>query len=106
PAHTWRELISGSPAAALRRFFGLLVDGAAGILFQAPIYAFGLLAAARWRSTPGAFRLGLSASALYLLYLVPRAEWHGGWSPPLRYIVFLTPILALGVAPAWARLTG
>ena len=102
--HTWREVVPGPPLAMLRGLFGLLLDGAAGILFQAPIYAFGVLAAARWRSAPGAFRLGISSSALYLLYLVPRAEWHGGWSPPLRYIVFLMPILALGVAAMWQRI--
>jgi hypothetical protein len=103
-AHTLGELQPGSLAAAFRGFFGLLLDGAAGILFQAPLYAFGVLAAARWRSTPGAFRLGLSSSALYLIYLVPRSEWHGGWSPPLRYIVFLMPILGLGVAAIWQRI--
>jgi len=102
--HTWRELIPGSPQAMLRGFFGLLLDGAAGILFQAPVYAFGVIAAARWRAMPGAFRVGMSSSVIYLLYLVPRWEWHGGWSPPLRYIVVFMPILALGVAALWHRI--
>ena len=52
---------------------------------------------------PGGFRLGMSASLLYLLYLIPRTEWHGGWSPPLRYVVVFFPILALGVAAMWDR---
>jgi hypothetical protein len=102
--HTWREVIPGPPLGMLYGFFGLLVDGAAGILFQAPVYAFGVLAAAHWRSMPVSFRLGLSSSVLYLIYLVPRPEWHGGWSPALRYIVFLMPILALGVAAIWKRI--
>lgn len=102
--HTWREAVPGPPLWMLYGFFGLLVDGAAGILFQAPVYAFGILAAAHWRSMPTSFRLGLSSSLLYLMYLVPRPEWHGGWSPPLRYIVFLMPILALGVAAIWKRI--
>ncbi len=102
--HTWRELIPGAPAAMLRGFFGLLLDGAAGILFQAPIYVFGVLAAARWRAMPGAFRVGMSSSVVYLIYLVPRWEWHGGWSPPLRYIVVFMPILALGIAALWHRI--
>jgi hypothetical protein len=102
--HTWHEVNPGPPLWMFYGFFGLLLDGAAGILFQAPLYAFGVLAAARWRSTPAAFRLGLSSSVLYLVYLLPRPEWHGGWSPPLRYIVFLMPILALGVASIWRRL--
>ena len=102
--HTWREVFPGPPDRMLNGFFGLLLDGAAGILFQAPIYAFGILAAARWRSMPASFRLGFSSSLLYLIYLVPRPEWHGGWSPPLRYIVFLMPILALGAAAMWQRI--
>ncbi len=102
--HALRELIPGSPTAMVRGLFGLLIDGAAGILFQAPIYLFGVLALARWREMPGGFRLGMSGAVLYLLYLVPRAEWHGGWSPPLRYIVFLMPLLALGVAAMWQRI--
>lgn len=101
--HSLSELIPGSPAAMVRGLFGLLLDGAAGILFQAPVYVFGVLALARWRDMPAGFRLGMGSTILYLLYLVPRAEWHGGWSPPLRYIVFLMPFLALGVAAMWKR---
>jgi hypothetical protein len=77
---------------------GLVLDGAAGVLFQAPFLLLGLVALVRWRSSPAAFRLGLACSSIYLLYLVPRAEWHGGWSPPLRYVVFLMPLLGLGAA--------
>jgi hypothetical protein len=77
---------------------GLVLDGASGLLFQAPFFLFGLVALARWHTSPAAFRLGLACSAIYLGYLVPRAEWHGGWSPPLRYVVFLMPLLALGAA--------
>jgi hypothetical protein len=100
---TW-ELLPGQPSAYLVGLFGLGVDGAAGIAFQAPLYLFGLVALARWRAMPAGFRLGMSASLLYILYLVPRAEWHGGWSPPLRYVVVFFPILALGVAALWERI--
>jgi len=103
--HRWNELIPGSPLAMLRGLFGLLLDGAAGIVFQAPIYIFGVIALTRWRAMPPAFRLGISSSLLYLIYLVPRLEWHGGWSPPLRYIVFLMPLLGLGVAAMWERIS-
>ncbi|HYS56073.1 MAG TPA: hypothetical protein VER58_20130 [Thermoanaerobaculia bacterium] len=103
--HRWAELVPGSPAAMARGLFGLLLDGAAGLLFQAPIYIFGVIALTRWRTMPPAFRLGVSSSALYLLYLVPRLEWHGGWSPPLRYIVFLVPLLGLGTAALWDRIS-
>lgn len=71
------------------------------MLFQAPLYFVGTLALARWRETPPAFRAGAIASSLYILYLIPRAEWHGGWSPPLRYLVIFTPIFALGAASLW-----
>jgi len=81
-----------------------VLDGAAGIVFQAPLYALAILALPRWRSMPGAFRLGMSASLLYVIYLIPRSEWHGGWSPPLRYVVVLMPILALGAAVMWERI--
>lgn len=103
--HSWRELLPASGERYAIGFFGLLVDGMSGIAFQAPFYLFGLFAIARWRSTPRGFRTGILASALYVIYLLPRMEWFGGWSPPLRYIVFLMPILALGAAAMWDRIS-
>jgi len=103
-AHKAWELRPGPPYFYLLGIAGLTVDGAAGIAFQAPLYLFGLIALARWRAMPSGFRLGMSASALYLIYLFPRTEWHGGWSPPLRYIVVFCPILALGAAALWERI--
>jgi hypothetical protein len=102
-AHTAAELRPGPPYFYLLGITGLALDGAAGIAFQAPLYLLALIALARWRSMPPGFRLGMSASLLYLIYLFPRAEWHGGWSPPLRYVVVFFPILALGVAALWER---
>lgn len=102
--HHWRELLPGEPLAYVRGFLGLLVDGQAGMLFRAPFLLLGVFAITRWRETPHGFRLGILASGVYLLYLIPRAEWHGGWSPPLRYIVFLAPVLALGAAAVWHRI--
>jgi hypothetical protein len=96
--HEAGELAPGRAAAYATGMLGLILDGASGILFQAPLFMIGLIALMRWRSSSAAFRLGMICSALYLLYLVPRGEWHGGWSPPLRYIVFLMPVLALGAA--------
>jgi hypothetical protein len=85
-------------AGVVRGLFGLTLDGAAGIAFQAPFYLLGLFALVRWRAMPEGFRLGMSSVALYILYLCPRPEWHGGWSPPLRYITVAMPFLALGCA--------
>ena len=101
--HSIRELLPSSPIFYWLGLFGLVLDGAAGLLFQAPLYMLAVLALPRWRSMPEGFRLGMSASLLYLLYLIPRSEWHGGWSPPLRYVVVLMPILALGAATLWDR---
>ncbi|HEV7485703.1 MAG TPA: hypothetical protein VGQ65_08470 [Thermoanaerobaculia bacterium] len=102
--HSIRELLPSGAIFYWLGLFGLILDGAAGIVFQAPLYALAILALPRWRSMPDGFRLGMSASLLYLLYLIPRSEWHGGWSPPLRYIVVLMPILALGAATIWERI--
>ena len=102
-AHTAAELRPGPPYFYLLGITGLALDGATGIAFQAPLYLLALIALARWRTMPAGFRLGMSASLLYLIYLFPRAEWHGGWSPPLRYVVVFFPILALGVAALWER---
>ena len=101
-SHSWRELIPGGNYA--RGLAGLLADGMSGIAFRGPFYLLGLFALTRWRSTPRGFRDGILASLLYLLYLAPRPEWFGGWAPPLRYIVFLAPVLALGAAAAWDRI--
>jgi hypothetical protein len=49
--------------------------------------------------------MGMLAGALYILYLLPRPEWYGGWAPPLRYLVFLMPVLALGAASVWDRIS-
>ncbi|HEX7419431.1 MAG TPA: hypothetical protein VF505_06070, partial [Thermoanaerobaculia bacterium] len=83
-----------------------LLDGAAGLLFQAPLYLLGILAISQWRETPNGFRIGVVASLLYILYLVPRAEWHGGWAPPLRYVAVFAPVFALGAASMWRRING
>ena len=101
--HTWRELMPSLTHAS--GFFGLITDGMSGIVFQAPFYLAGLFAITRWRSMPQGFRMGILASLLYLFYLLPRPEWFGGWSPPLRYVVFLMPVLALGAAAAWERIS-
>jgi hypothetical protein len=103
--HSWRELGFESWERYVRGFFGLLTEGMSGIPFRAPFYLFGLFAVVRWKDTPRGFRLGMLASVLYLFYLIPRPEWFGGWAPPLRYVVFLMPVLALGAASMWDRIS-
>lgn len=102
--HTWRELIPMNPMRYVIGLCGLLVDGMSGLLFQAPFYLFVIVALTSWKSTPRGFRTGLLASLLYVFYLIPRGEWFGGWAPPLRYLVFLMPVLVLGIASVWEKL--
>ncbi|MFA6957366.1 MAG: hypothetical protein WC538_15955 [Thermoanaerobaculia bacterium] len=83
---------------------GVLVDGQAGLLFQAPLWLLGLAALFRWRTLGAAARLGIVSTIPYLLLLFPRSEWHGGWSPPLRYLVVFVPLFALLAAFAVERL--
>jgi len=104
--HSWGEVLPAPGPRYVTGFLGLLSDGMGGIPFQAPFYLLGLAAILRWRSMPQGFRMGILAASLYVLYLLPRPEWHGGWAPPLRYLVFLMPVLALGAASLWDRVSG
>ena len=101
--HTASEFVPGEPLAYVKAIFGLALDGNGGFAFQAPFYLLGLYALTRWRAMPEAFRVGCLSLSLYLLLLLPRPEWYGGWAPPLRYIVVAMPILALGAAALWER---
>lgn len=103
--HSLRELVPATPLSYAQGLGGLLADGMSGIAFQAPFYLLALVALMRWRSMPPGFRMGIAGSLLYLFFLLPRGEWHGGWAPPLRYLVFLMPVLALGIAAVWDRIS-
>lgn len=102
--HDARELVTPSFQRYLTGIAGLLFDAQNGILFQAPLLACGaLLILARPARAGMSIRI-LSAGALaYLFLLAPRAEWHGGWSPPLRYLVVLVPLFALSLAHGLQR---
>lgn len=106
--HRLDELLLLTPAAIARGLFGMMLDGQSGLLFVCPIALLALLATVRhgasWR---GGLTMILCA-APYVILLSSRAEWHGGWSPPLRYLVVFAPIAALAVGRATAvwRLNG
>jgi hypothetical protein len=102
--HSLSEMIPASPMKYATGLAGLLADGMSGIAFQAPFYLIALHALTR-RNVPRAFRAALASTLLYVFYLLPRSEWHGGWSPPLRYLVFLMPVLAFGAASVWQRVS-
>jgi hypothetical protein len=101
--HRFSEFVPAEPLLYLRGLFGLLLDGMGGLAFQAPFYLLGVYAITRWRSMPETFRIGCVALLLYLALLLPRPEWHGGWAPPLRYVVIAMPILLLGASRLWER---
>jgi hypothetical protein len=89
------------------RATGLLFDREYGLLVCAPIYllsAAGLVALRR--THPGAFANASIVAATYLIPVLSPAlntqGWTGGWSPAARFLVPITPMLALGVA-AYAR---
>jgi hypothetical protein len=42
----------------------------------------------------------LAFAGPYLLMLLPRREWFGGWSPPYRYALIVLPFLAVALALA------
>lgn len=94
--HQTFELLPMNPVHYLRGMAGLLVDAQAGLLFQAPFWLLGILALFRKQDRAAVGLLWLAATP-YLLLLVPRAEWHGGWSPPLRYLVVFAPLIALSL---------
>lgn len=100
--HTAGELQPGSAFAYVRGFFGLLLDGQHGLLFAAPLLFFALLALLR-RRPEGLLRVAVVAALPYVVLLLPRAEWHGGWSPPVRYLVVFAPLFALAFAAALER---
>lgn len=111
------ELTDYPAAAYLLGTVGLFWDAAFGLFAAAPLWllilpALGVtLAAARegaWRlprpGDGGALRRWLLFdlviySAPYLLIVVPRGEWYGGWSPPFRYALIALPLLALALVP-------
>jgi len=108
--HSWQELdpYRHSPAAYALGFSGLLYDGAFGLFGCAPIWL--LLLPALLLAAGGAARRGerrllghlVVLAAPYLLVVIPRAEWYGGWSPPFRYTLVVLPLLGIALAPLLA----
>jgi hypothetical protein len=97
--HRLEELRLHDPSLYLRGLSGVLLDGQAGLLFVAPAFFFALLLF-RWREHSPEIKAFCVAALPYLFLLLPRPEWHGGWSPPLRYLVIFVPLLGLLLARA------
>jgi hypothetical protein len=104
--HSWQELDLHryTPGAFARGGLGLLFDAGFGLLGCAPLWllavpAIGLLVA---RRSPLPAHLAV-LTLPYLLIVVPRTEWYGGWSPPFRYALIALPLLAIALVPLLAE---
>jgi hypothetical protein len=83
---------------------GLLLDQEFGLLVYAPVFALAL---------PGLFflwrrdrRLALAASATVAVVLLTAGSWpmwRGGFNPPGRFLVPITPLLVVALALLWER---
>ena len=105
--HDTSELVLGPWWKYPRGAFGLLLDAQTGLLFQAPFWFAGFLGLLLLRKElPEPVRWGVTAAIPYLVLLVPRDEWHGGWAPPLRYVTVFMPLFAAGAALLARRAAG
>lgn len=97
------ELTAVPPFRFALGLSGLFFDIAYGLFAVSPLWLLLVPAfaeGARNRRLPSGELLAL---APYLLFIVSRREWYGGWSPPFRYGLALMPVLALLLAPLLAR---
>ncbi len=94
--HTWLDYLRGG--------FGLFWDTAFGLFGCAPLWMLVLPALLLLVVRRSRLLLHLGVLALpYLLIVVPRIEWYGGWSPPFRYALISLPLLAIALVPLLAR---
>ncbi len=100
--HTWQEVeLENYPVANyVLGFFGLFFDCAFGLFSCAPIWmlvipAFLMLLYRRHQLVTDFLVLATP----YLLIVLPRLEWYGGWCPPFRYALVFLPLLAIGLVP-------
>ena len=78
---------------------GMLLDRERGLLGYAPIY---LIAPACFALSFRQSRWLLAPIALFYLPMASYATWDAGFSPAARFLVPLTPLVALAVLPALA----
>jgi hypothetical protein len=86
----------------LRGLSGLFFDGAFGLYSCAPIWlivlpALAVLLARRHRLVVDAAFVAVP----YLIFVAPRGEWYGGWSPPFRYGLAFLPLLGIALTQAF-----
>jgi hypothetical protein len=85
--------------------FGLLLGPARGFFWYSPILLLAIPGAIWfWRNQRQIFWLTLAVSAVYVLTYGKWYMWHGGYSWGPRFLLPLTPFMALFSGPAWAWL--
>ena len=103
--HSWQEVDPANygPASYFKGFSGLFFDAAFGLFGCAPFWLILLPAVLLLlaRRSPLLFHAA-ALSLPYLVIVVPRVEWYGGWSPPFRYALIILPLLAVGLVPLLA----
>ena len=83
---------------------GLLFDPSAGLFFASPLLLVALGGVALlWRRGGRGERVALLGGAATVLALLHSAEWYGGGSPPVRYLVPALPVFWLAGALLLAR---
>jgi hypothetical protein len=104
-AHQGPYLFALSPFMSL---FGLLFDQDAGLLVCFPLSAFlvaGLFLSMKKRYLTYNLAM-LAISVPYLLTICTFTGWHGGWSPPARYVSILLPVWSFYLACVWQQVKG
>jgi hypothetical protein len=103
--HTWEEVDPHhyGVASYLKGFSGLFFDAAFGLFGCAPVWLLLLPALLMLLARRSPLLLHLAALSLpYLVIVVPRVEWYGGWSPPFRYALIAIPLLGIALVPLLA----
>jgi len=103
--HTWQEVDPHhyGVASYLKGFSGLFFDAAFGLFGCAPLWLLLLPALLLLLARRSPLLLHLAALSLpYLVIVVPRVEWYGGWSPPFRYALIAIPLLGIALVPLLA----
>jgi hypothetical protein len=103
--HSWQEVDPANygPASYFKGFSGLFFDAAFGLFGCAPLWLILLPAVLLLLARRSPLLLHAAALSLpYLVIVVPRVEWYGGWSPPFRYALIILPLLAVGLVPLLA----
>jgi hypothetical protein len=98
--HTWSELelTQYPPLDYLEGGLGLFFDTAFGLFAAAPLWLLLLPAGVRLVRRLHPLVVDLAVLVLpYLIVVLPRPEWYGGWSPPFRYALIALPLLGLAV---------